>query len=350
MNDNSNFEDVLNTLSKQQETDDSQDNDDSATKEWIYDPKNNESRELLLNATADYSKKYHDGWVETKTDILRDILADEHWVYIILIIVGTQYRIMNTVDPSTGEFWESNSDYAKANKLNDQTMHFLIDHAITSVIGETDRDKIFEKIQTKYPYDGYLSKHGLLSSSDLLKPHEVNGVKNLIKELEYIAAMAKNKDLSRDIVGFMCVIATADEHIDETEQALITQSIKMLMIGIDREFEPDIKKISKDYLAEIEEENQTKAKTEKKENKAKEKAAVEAAGKHGKKAGEEILRIMGLGNTKLGEKAIISYPRLALTLFYFIFIIVNEIFISGLLVGVIYLVIYSNYKAKKMNK
>ena len=346
MNDNNNFDDVFNTLSKRQETDDSQDNEDTPAKEWLYDPKNKESRELLLNATADYIKKYHDGWVETKTDILRDILADEDLVYIILIIVGTQYRITNLIDPSTGEFWESDSDYAKANKLNDQTIHSLIDHAITSVIGETGRDRIFEKIQTKYPYDGYLSKHGLLSSSDLLKPHEVNGVKNLAKELEYIAASAQNKDLSRDIAGFMCVIATADGNIDETEQSLITHSIKTVMIGIDKELEPDIKKISEDYLSEIEEENQTKSEAEK----AKGKASVKNAEKEGAKIGEEMTRIMGLGNTKLGEKAIISYPRFAFTLFYFIFIIVYGIFFSGLLVGFLYLAIYSYYKSQKMNK
>ena len=122
------------------------------------------------------------------------------------------------------------------------------------------------------------------------------------------------------------------------------------MICIDKELEPDIKKISEDYLSEIEEENQTKSEAEKAKSeaeKAKGKASIKNAEKEGEKIGEEITRIMGLGNTKLGEKAIISYPRFAFTLFYFIFIIVNGIFFSGLLVGFLYLVVYSYYKVKK---
>ena len=77
---------------------------------------------------------------------------------------------------------------------------------------------------------------------------------------------------------------------------------------------------------------------------------MEASTKEGEKAGEEMTRIMGFGNHQLGEKAIISYPRFALTLFFFIFIIVNEIFISGFLVGLIGIMSYAFYKVKKKNK
>ena len=347
MNDNNNFDDVLNTLSKQQKTDDSQDNKETAAKKWLYDPTDEVSRESLLNGTVDGFKNIHGSWDDKKTDLIKDILADEHWFYIILIVVGTQYRIQNTIDASTGEFWESDSDYAQANKLNDEGINSLIECAITNAIGEAGRDEIFEKLQTKYPFSGYLNKHGIFSSSVLLKSHEVNGVKDLSRELEYIAALIAREDLSRHIAGFMCTIATADGHIDKTEQSLITHSIKSVMIGIDRELEPDIKKVSEDYLSEIKEENNAKAKVEKEENNAKAKVEKEAAEKDGEKAGVEMIRIMGFGNHQLGEKAIISYPRFVLTLFFFIFIIANEIFISGFLVGLIGIVSYAFYKVKK---
>ena len=369
MNDNNNFDDVLNTLSKQQKTDDSQDNEDTAAKKWFYDPTDEVSRESLLNATVDGFKNIHGSWDDKKTDLIKDILADEHWFYIILIVVGTQYSIQNTIDASTGDFWESDSDYAQANKLNDEGINSLIECAITNAIGEAGRDEIFEKLQTKYPFSGYLNKHGIFSSSVLLKSHEVNGVKDLSRELEYIAALIKREDLSRHIAGFMCTIAMTDGHIDKTEQLLITRSIKTVMIGIDRELEPDIKKVSEDYLSEIKEENnakakvekeekeakakvekeekEAKAKVEKEEKEAKAKVEMEASTKMQEKAGEEMIHIMGFGNHQLGEKAIISYPRFALTLFFFIFIIVNEIFISGFLVGLIGIMSYAFYKVKK---
>jgi len=353
MTENKDFEDVLKNLAGTQE-DDTKDNKEAPTEakeKIVYDPKESWQKESILNAVVGLREK-EAGWQPQKVGIIKDILDDEHWFYIILIIVGTGCRVQTMIDPSTGDLWESDSDFAKAGKLNDQVINLLIDFAITNVIGETGRDKVFEKLQTKYPFQGHLSKHGMFSSKKLLEPNSVDEVISINKELEECALFIKDESLSHHIAGFLCKIALVDGHIDETEKLLISNSIKTVYLGINKEIEPDIEKIAEAYQAEMEksaETQETVVKEEKpviKKSKEEIQAEKKAEKENSERVGIEAIHLMGLGNHQAGEKAILSYPRLALTLLYFIIIIEKEMFISGFLVGLVGLFAYAYYKTR----
>ena len=197
MTENKDFEDVLKNLAGTQE-DDIKDNKEvptEAKEKIVYDPKESWQKESILNAVVGLCDKEAD-WQPQKAGIIKDILDDEHWFYIILMILGTQYRISNEMDASTEDLYESDSDAAKAEKINDLETNSLIDFAITNVIGETGRDKVFEKLQTKYPYYEHLAKHGFFGKSVLLEPHIVSGVKSVNKELMMTASLIKDESLS----------------------------------------------------------------------------------------------------------------------------------------------------------
>ena len=345
MTENKDFEDVLKNLAGTQE-DDTKDNKEASTEakeKIVYDPKESWQKESLLRVIEEYFRnKQGSDWNDQKRGIIKDILDDEHWFYIILIIVGTGCRVQTMIDPSTGDLWESDSDFAKAGKLNDQVINLLIDFAITNVIGETGRDKVFEKLQTKYPFQGHLSKHGMFTSKKLLEPNSVDEVENIQKELEECALFIKDESLSHHIAGFLCKIALVDGHIDKTEKLLISNSIKTVYLGINKEIEPDIEKISEAYQAEMEKSAETQETVVKEEIQAENKAEKE----NSERVGIEMAYLLGFGYYQAGEKSntMISYPRLVLTSLYFIFIIANEIFISGFLVGLIGLIAYAYYK------